>query len=229
MPTKPHQPTAQIVWFDPGETTGVAVLALSPLWLAGGGNADWHGLKAAIKSSWFAQIGAEPKEWEEGRAAKGLVNDATPYRRFSGPKLSDAAQIELNMIYEAREILDFWPGAAWGYEDYVPESMAAAQKGALTPMRFFSTLAFGAIMDDTRARVPFVQSRAMKYSASDDRIKQAGLYLPGMPHATDAARHAAIFARGARQHAELRSAAWPSLFDPDVIAAREAARVRRVG
>jgi hypothetical protein len=203
------------VFFDPGQSTGVAVLALDPAWLCGQGDADWAGLRRAVKSSWFAQIGEDAREWDGHKAEAGLINDYAPHRRYNGPSLSLAAQIELNMIYDAREILDYWPGACWGYEDYVPESMAAAQKGALTPMRFFSTLAFGAIMDDSRPRVPFVQSRTMKYSADDARMRLAGLYLPGMPHATDAARHAAVFARAARQKESLRIAAWPRLFDPE--------------
>jgi hypothetical protein len=33
-----------------------------------------------------------------------------------------------------------------------------------------------------------------------------------MPHATDAAGHAALFLRKARQHESIRAAAWPTHF-----------------
>jgi hypothetical protein len=225
MPPKlSHAPTATVVWFDPGETTGVAVLAMDPRWLDGQGPADWPGLRRAIKSSWFAQLGAESKEWD-GTAGKAITMfDPEVVRpdQFNGPPIADSVKIELNMIHEAREILDLFPGAAWGYEDYIPESMAAAQKGALTPMRFYSTLAFQTIMDDARMRVPFVQSRTMKYSADNARMKEAGLYLPGMEHATDAARHAAVFLRAARQKQAVRVAAWPRLFHPEKAQKRKA-------
>lgn len=45
-----------------------------------------------------------------------------------------------------------------------------------------------------------------------DRLKRAGLYFSGMPHATDAAGHVALFMRRARRHEEIRSAAWPLHF-----------------
>jgi hypothetical protein len=90
--------------------------------------------------------------------------------------------------------------------------MAGATKNALSAMRIYTALAFGTIMDDQRPRIPFFQDRSFKSTATDARMREAGLYLPGMPHATDAARHAAVFARRCRQKRELRLAAWPQLF-----------------
>ena len=208
----PHTPTATVVWFDPGESTGVCVLAVNPAWLEGNWDADWAGLKTATRSAWFSQIGAEPREWDGYRAVTPARENRVPERFYNGPALSERVGQELSMIYQAREVLDLWPSAAWGYETYRVESMAAATTEALTPVRFFSTLAFSTIMDDGRPRVPFVSDRSMKASASDDRLKRAGLYVPGMPHATDAARHAALFMRSARQHRAIRQAAWPRLF-----------------
>lgn len=213
-PKVPHEPTAQIVWFDPGQTTGVAVLAIRPGWLAGDGDADWVGLRKAIKTDWFAQVGYDARQWDERtRKAVGVkLVDRLPEKLFCGVPPDPVLANELDQIFQLREILDLWPAAAWGYEDYIPESMAAAQRDALTPVRIFAPLRFGMIMDDARPRAPFVQGRAMKYTANDDRMKAAGLYLPGMPHATDAARHAAVFARAARQKPKLRALAWPRLF-----------------
>jgi hypothetical protein len=208
----PHSPIASLVWFDPGETTGVAVLSIDPRWLAGNGPADWEGLGRAVKTRWFAEIGAEPRWWDGRGSHADEIALELPERIACGPEISRPAAIELSQIYQARAILDDWPKAAWGYEDYHPESMAGAQKVALSPMRFFSTLAFGAIMDDDRPRVPFVQNRSMKFSASDSRLQSAKLYAPGMKHATDAARHAAIFFRAARKELAVRSLAWPKLF-----------------
>lgn len=210
----PHSPVASLVWFDPGETTGVVVLSIEPRWLAGAGDADWSGLGRALKLRWFAELGAEPR-WFDGRGSHAEpIELAMPERYYNGPPVARPVEIELSQIYAARQVLDDWPQAAWGYEDYRPESMAAAQKAALVPMRFFSTLAFGEIMDSDHPRVPFVQDRSMKYSAKDDRLRMAGLVAPGMRHATDAARHAAVFLRECRKNEDRRKLAWPKLFDP---------------
>lgn len=213
--SKTHAPVAPIVWLDPGESTGIAVLAIDPGWLAGQGPADWSGLNRAIKQRWFAQVGFDAREWHNGKAVNVQAADfpALPASLYNGPsKIKSEYANELQQIAEIRAVLDAWPGACWGFETYRPESMAAAQFDPLIAMRIPYALAFGAIVDDTRARQPFEQSRNFKTTASDGRIKEAGLYLPGMPHATDAARHAAVFARRARQNIEIRAQAWPRLF-----------------
>jgi hypothetical protein len=45
-----------------------------------------------------------------------------------------------------------------------------------------------------------------------DRLKRAGLYFAGMPHATEAAGHVALFLRRARRFEEIRTSAWPTHF-----------------
>lgn len=213
--SKPHISVASTIWIDPGETTGVAVLALDPSWIAGEGDADWAGLRRAIRHSYFVQVGFDERWWNGERAVPVPLTDeivSLPTGMFNGPELRPGLANELAQVFAIREILDQWPGAAWGYEDYIPESMAAAQKVALTPMRVFAPLTFCLVMDASRARAPFVQDRSFKATANNDRLKEAGLYLPGMPHASDAARHAAVFARRARQKQEIRAAAWPRLF-----------------
>ena len=65
-------------------------------------------------------------------------------------------------------------------------------------------------------RVFFLQQASMaKSTATDERLKRAGLYFPGMQHATDAARHVLTFLRRARQAEDLRVGAWPKHFTDD--------------
>lgn len=51
-----------------------------------------------------------------------------------------------------------------------------------------------------------------KTTRNYDRLKRAGLYFTGMPHATDAGGHVALFLREARMHESVRAQAWPVHF-----------------
>jgi hypothetical protein len=62
-----------------------------------------------------------------------------------------------------------------------------------------------------KMRAPFVQNASMaKSTATDERLKDAGLYRPGMLHAVDAMRHATTFLRRARADSKLREKAFPT-------------------
>jgi hypothetical protein len=207
---------AQLIWFDPGETTGVVVLAVRPSWLAGEGNPTWEGLGRKITARWFGQIGRDARIVDaHGRAKKaaGKVVKSPTGQALGRPPTSTMAQ-EIEMVRECEALLDLWQEAAWGYEGYVARAgNSMLSHEAWAPVRVFSRLEYVEMVYGARQRVPFVQLSSMaKTTATDDRLKAAGLYQPGMSHATDAARHAATFLRAARNDSELRALAWPRLF-----------------
>lgn len=182
-------PGAQLVWFDPGGVSGWAAVTVSAGWLAGGGSASWEGLRAALRTVSWGQIG------------NGTVG---------GEMLGED---ELANIAGCDAVLQDWPDAAWGYEDFVVGSFNSG-RDFLAPVRIFSALVYADLVrNGPGGRRPFRQSAAnAKTAATNDRMKMAGLYKPGAGHATDALRHVALFLRRARASLELREEAWPELF-----------------
>lgn len=239
---------ADLVWFDPGVTTGVAVVSISPKWLNGKGTSDFATMKKAIKQSWFCQIGVNAREWDEknfrardprsipgrsdrflqiskgsgpiraGHAGNGEISAGgieavlSGEGAFGGGDLTFNQFNEIKQTVEMQNLLELWPDAAWGYEDFILRTNDRSND-TISPVRLFSMITFSELVRGSRARVPFRQQPSMaKTTATDARIKAAGLYRAGMPHATDAARHCATFFRRARADKELRAQAWPELF-----------------
>lgn len=226
-PPPRQQRQAELVWIDPGVTTGLCVLRVRPRWLDGAGDITWRSLGAAISARWFGQIGRHARILEEGRAIapgmRGVIDgfDAetmrkklSPSQRSGSAEMTTSLYGELEQVLEIGGLLDMWPDAAWGYEDFIPRS-SNASRDFLAPIRIFSTITADEVLNGEKGRVPFVQDASMaKSTATDERLKEANLYIPGLPHATDAARHCATFLRRARQDPELRAAAWPRIFKP---------------
>lgn len=203
--------SVRLIWFDPGSTTGVFRCAVDAEWLAGAGDGDWAALGAAVSRPRFAQIGRNGRRWHS------LSNKPVPVPMLAlnldsvvGGVLDPYQRTELAIAYQCLQALSRWPDAAWGYEDFVPRSLNQS-RDFLAPVRLFSMLtALELLQGDQRA--PFVQSAAIaKQTATDERLKLAGLYRPGVPHGVDAARHALTFLRRARSSRELRAAAWPHI------------------
>lgn len=187
---------AQIAWLDPGGTTGYAVATVAARWLEGAGMGDWAGLKRALASVAVGQVDG----WSED--GRGKTARRVAYREDGSAELKSAAEIV--------ELILAWPEAAWGYEDFILRKYTK-DRDLLAPVRMFSMITFGIWSED--GRLPFVQSAQLaKTTATDERMREAGLYRAGLPHGTDAARHVATFLRRARADAKLREAAWPELF-----------------
>lgn len=186
--------TAQLIWFDPGGTTGVAVAAVSAAWLTGAGSSTWDGLRRALAHVAISQT--------DGNAVKG--DDLGVNQQLLG-------NAEDEMIAECAELVRAWPEAAYGQEDFVL-GMFTQGRDLLSPVRINAAVR-ALVLSEEPTRVPFVQAASLaKSTANDGRMKTAGLYRPGVPHGTDAARHVATFFRRARSDAKLREAAWPELF-----------------
>lgn len=216
---------AQLVWFDPGQTTGVFVCSIRPGWLAGDGDPTWAGLRRSLTMTWFGQVGREAKIWNEATEHSKPVDhvidtDGKADMSF-GRALGGGADIttllagELHQLVELVAILDLWEDAAWGYESFVAKPTVGGSvlsQEAVTPIRMNARLEAIELLYGTRGRVPFTQPSVDMLTASDPRLADAGLYRAGMGHAMDAARHATVFLRKCRQNEDLRAQAWPRVF-----------------
>lgn len=231
--------TASIIWVDPGITSGVCVLSVKPEWLAGEGAPDWAGLRNVIRHKWFAQLGnhartvdgAPPVPWSPKRLADdkeqrqrgygpagNLAVVLTGDGRYRGGDSSPMQALLLRQAVQMRGILEVHPEAAWGHEDFILRTRDAKRE-TLSPVILNAMMTTLELVSGSRGRWPFVQSASIaKTTATDERLKAAGLYVPGMPHAVDATRHAVTFLRRARSDPAMRKRAWPALFDPKWIA-----------
>lgn len=212
-------PHACLIWIDPGRTTGLCVLNVRPSWLAGEGPPTWDGMRRAIRNAWFAQVGRDARAWVDGAAVKmnghrvvtppgdakaRLVRDGV----MSRVKMYPGLLTEALLVDQCVDLLALYPRAAWGYESFQLRQLGAD----LSPVSVLSKVEHAELRYG-KGRAPYQQTASQaKTTANDDRIKLAGLYRPGLPHAVDAARHAATFLRRARADADLRAEAWPKLF-----------------
>lgn len=209
-------PLATVVFFDPGQTTGICVLGVDARWLAGGGGPSWESLGRATKHRWFAQVGTDARAWDEDSDRAKKVPDMMrvvahpakqpePFEHLEG--YPECHRLALG-IDQCADVLLAQPRAAWGHERFQLRIMAAD----LTPVGVIAALTHAELRYGP-GRVPYIQTASQaKTTATDERLKMAGLYRTGMPHATDAARHAVTFLRKARSDSWLRAEAWPQLF-----------------
>lgn len=142
-----------------------------------------------------------------------------------GPSGADLLYVDAEEVVQIRQmagLLDNYAEAAIVCEDFTLRSNVTTRE-VTAPDRLRSAAQSQEILHG-EGRVFFLQSASdMKTTAmpllergSDardyNRLKRSGLYFAGMTHATDAAGHAALFLRRARQHEAIRAAAWPAHF-----------------
>lgn len=212
-------PLATLIWVDPGSTTGLCVVNVRPSWLAGEGEPTFEGLRRAIRNAWFGQVGRDARAWVDGGAVKmnGHRVVAQPENRKS-PVNPDSVLASIKgfpglltqamVIDQCVDLLAAWPRAAWGYESFQLRQLGVD----LSPVEVLSSVTHAELRYG-KGRAPYQQTASQaKVTATDDRLKMAGLYRPGLPHAVDAARHAVVFLRRARVDPDLRADAWPRLF-----------------
>lgn len=130
---------------------------------------------------------------------------------------ADLSMVDASEVLQVRQIaglLDNFSEAAIVIEDFQLRTQNKDRE-AISPARLRLAIQTEEILHGA-GRIAFLQqpSEALS-SATDERVKRAGLYFRGMVHATDAARHAATFFRRARAKEELRSQAWPRHFQQD--------------
>ena len=125
----------------------------------------------------------------------------------------DLPMVDAEEVIQVRQIaglLDNYPTAALGIEDFqlMTQNM---DREALSPTRLRLAVEAEEILHG-EGRVPFLQQPSDMATATDVRLRRARLYFPGMPHATDAARHLAVFLRRCRADEGLRAQAFPRHF-----------------
>lgn len=143
----------------------------------------------------------------------------------SGVSDGGLLMVDAEEVVQTRQIcglLDNYPDAAFVIEDFTLRTDVRSRE-VTAPDRLRSSIVTQEILHG-EGRVPFLQTAsAMKTTTMPlvegsktkrnyDRLKRADLYFAGMPHATDAAGHIALFLRDARQHEAIRAAAWPAHF-----------------
>lgn len=126
----------------------------------------------------------------------------------------DLSTVDAGEVMQVRQtagLLDNFPEATLVIEDFQLRTQSMDRE-ALSPSRLRLAIETEEILHGV-GRVPFLQqpSDAMTV-ATDDRLKRGNLYFAGMPHATDASRHAALFMRRCRTDERLRAQAFPRHF-----------------
>lgn len=234
--------TVTVLAVDPGSTTGVVIVTIDASWVRGLGVASWDGLGAVVRAKTAYQLGREPKTFNLDTdrttqldrermddltlpilAGQPLV-EADNGRKFAnfyaiiegdGPAGGgELSMMDANEIVTVRQIaglLDNYPTSALVIEDFSLRTPVRGRE-VTSPDRLRLSITANEVLHG-EGRTPFLQQPAYaKTTATDERLKRAGLYFPGMPHATDAARHAVTFLREARQHESVRALAWPVHF-----------------
>lgn len=130
---------------------------------------------------------------------------------------ADMSTVDAGEVLQVRQIaglLDNFAEAALVIEDFTLRTQNQDRE-ALSPTRLRLAIQTEEILHGV-GRVPWLQqpSEAMN-TATDERLKRSNLYFRGMPHATDAARHAVTFLRKCRTDEALRAQAFPRHFAAD--------------
>lgn len=190
--------TASVLAFDPGGETGWSLMHVHP--------------EALLPEEPDVTILGNIEEWQHGeidchnrKRSVGL----TRVQSFDSSGECAGANECINLIRA-------WPGAIVVLEDFILEYFSKA-RDLLSPPRLNSVLQFHCWQNHRRF---FLQMPAEKPEASDERLKEWGMYdsRGGLGHARDADRHALIFLRKAMAATEkgqrIREWAWPHLYAP---------------
>jgi hypothetical protein len=125
----------------------------------------------------------------------------------------DLPMVDAGEVMQVRQIaglFENFPEAALLIEDFSLRTQDKSRE-TLSPTRLRLAIETEEILHG-QGRVPFLQQPSVMSTATDERMKRAGLYFRGMVHATDAARHTAVFLRNCRANESLRAQAFPLHF-----------------
>lgn len=193
---------AVTIWFDPGVTTGWSVMSVHPEALV---NPDY-------------KILSNIEHWTHGQIDCGHRRGLSDVRDiFDGEGRLEYSELAVNLagecegVAEMLQIVDDWPGASVGLEDFILR-MKSMDRELLSPVRMTAAFDFGMY---TRGFQTFRQQPSeAKGLATDDRLKSWGFYerSGGMNHARDADRHCITWLRKMKAKKLLREAAWPHLY-----------------
>lgn len=200
-----------VIAFDPGETTGFAIMAVHKRIL----EYNQGHLVDLIQHIEYGQIDCRMGD------GKGFEQEM-----HNHPGLNFDA--ENQGVTRMLNICERNQAAAIVFEDFIPDMKKMDQaRHTLSPIRITSAFSYGLWRDRLDEGWPvqsmFVQNRSLaKTMATDARLTRWGLYdHKSGPHARDAIRHAYYFLRSCRGQQsgkdEKRWRAWGHLFeDPQV-------------
>lgn len=145
-----------------------------------------------------------------GRRVESLyaILDGEPGTNYGRGDLTTVDAGELLQVHQISGLLDNWPRATLVIEDFILRPTVSTAREVLSPARIRLAVEAQEVLHG-EGRLPFLQMPSYMSTVPNDRLKRANLYVPGMPHATDAARHAAAFFRRCRANESLRAQAFP--------------------
>lgn len=185
---------ATVIAIDPGETTGWAM---------------WNVFPEAL---------CDPKEkildcvqlWTHGQVECVERFDSS---EFEDKGVAFVSESEAIGVAEIVGLLRSWEGSAVVIESFILRQQRK-DSSLLSPVRI--TAAISQWLWQQRRSYFIQQPSLAKTTATDDRLKQWGIYQRSgsLIHARDADRHAITFLRRCKSDPKLRHEAFPHLFSP---------------
>lgn len=194
--------SAVTIWFDPGVTTGWSVMSVHP--------------EALVNDDY--KILSNIDHWAHGQIDCGHRRGLPDVRDiFDGEGRLEYSDLAVNLagecegVAEMLRIVDDWPGASVGLEDFIMRSQNKS-RDTVSPIRITAGFDYG--MYDRGFQTFRQQPSEAKGLCTDERMKAWGFYerAGGMNHARDADRHSITWLRKMKTKKLLREAAWPHLY-----------------
>lgn len=138
-----------------------------------------------------------------------IQNDVRVLDNIDYWKMGQFSGLENKQATECFELVKSWPGCAVVIEDFILRKMSK-DEDLLAPVRLIAKIELLLWQEGIRSFRQ--QPSEAKTTATDERLKSWGLYVPGEEHARDASRHSITWLRKTKEKAKLRVYSWPHLY-----------------